>query len=132
MNDNVVCNRFINCLTYVTVTKHVVAHLAKSVTPLTIVELHNLINRLVVDAPHMGLVDQTQDGTFGNRAGRSNEKHPRKNEGGVTMSVAVLARNSMGTNTTMIRRTRTKAKARTRAKARASFATAGDLPSMPS
>jgi hypothetical protein len=37
---------------------HAMSYMAKSATPLTVVELYNFLSRLVVDSPHMERDDQ--------------------------------------------------------------------------
>jgi pyruvate dehydrogenase complex dehydrogenase (E1) component len=70
MNDDVMCNCFITGLANGTFRTHAMSHRAKLVTPLTIVELQNMLNRDMVDSPHPGRDDHSQDDTSGNGAGR--------------------------------------------------------------
>jgi hypothetical protein len=82
MNDNVMYNRLIIGPATVTLRTHAMSHRAKSVAPLTIVELQNFLNRVVVDSPHLGLADRSQDDTDGNGVvGRGNGKRQRNNSG---------------------------------------------------
>jgi hypothetical protein len=76
MNDDFLCNRFTNGMANVTLRTHAMSHRAKSVTPLAIAELQNLI-----DSPHLGRTYRTQDDNDGNDSGRCNGKRQRNNGG---------------------------------------------------
>jgi hypothetical protein len=78
-NDVVLCNRFFNSLVNITKRTHDMPHRAKSVTPLSTTELHNILKRLVVNLPHMGRAEQSQDDTAGNGDGHGSNKRPRNN-----------------------------------------------------
>jgi hypothetical protein len=72
-------NCFINGLVNITLRTHDMSHRAKSVTPSSTIELHNVLNRLVIDSPHMGRAEQSQDDTAGNGDGHRSDKRPRNN-----------------------------------------------------
>jgi hypothetical protein len=81
MNDDILCNRFITRMAKITVKTHAKAHRAKLPTPITMVELQNYLNRLVVDSLDMGHADPAQRGNPSNGVGQSNGKRPRNNRG---------------------------------------------------
>jgi hypothetical protein len=56
--NDILCNYFVNGMANITLMTHAMSFMAKSVTPLTIVELHKFLNRLVVDSPHIERDDQ--------------------------------------------------------------------------
>jgi hypothetical protein len=55
------------------------SHRAKSTTSIAIIELHDFLNRMLVDSPQWGRADQPQPDNHGNGAGRGNGTWPRNN-----------------------------------------------------
>jgi hypothetical protein len=59
MNDDGLCNCFINGMANVTLRTHAMSNRVKLVTPLTIVEFQYFLNHFVVNPSHMGRVDRS-------------------------------------------------------------------------
>jgi ribosomal silencing factor RsfS len=76
------CNRFITSLANATLKTHAMSHKANAFSHLTIVELQNFLNRLVVYSPHSGRHESSLDDNTGNGARRGNGKRAMNNRGG--------------------------------------------------
>jgi hypothetical protein len=68
-----------NGMTNVILKMHAMTHRAKSDALLTNAQLQNFLNRLVVDSPHFGRADQSQDESSSNGARRGSGKRPLRN-----------------------------------------------------
>jgi hypothetical protein len=78
-----VCIRFVNGIADIaSLCTHIISHRAKSTTPLTIAELQNFLNNLVIDSLHLDRADSAQDDNHGDgNCVIGNGKFPR-NSGG--------------------------------------------------